>query len=164
MGNFLSSFGATYSLYGAVVATIFFVILIAIGIFLVTRKDAYTKYVKGMVLKATCNPEIQNQTINYVCSATVQYVVDKQTYVGVVSTTLQSPLTKGDTLELAYNPANPKQVEAYTPFTSFHVGLGFIIVGILFIIGVWFNAWLTQKSKTVAGFEGIEGLAGLIRG
>lgn len=155
MGNFLTSFGEAYSIYGAIVGTIVSIIMIIIGALLLRRKDLYTKHVQGRVMSASCTPSGQQ----FSCSMHVHYIVGGKHYSGVVSTTNSTPYSSGQTIELAYVPSDPSKVEVYSSITPHMIGWGLLAVGILILVASWLNVWLAKRYKGYAGVEGVGGIA-----
>ncbi len=162
MGNFFGTaikgtqeFGRAMAISRAIIGTIVGVFIIGFGIYLLDKKNIYTKKIVGMITDASCQRMIEDKKIEYDCTLTVKYVINAKTYTSVLSDTLDSPLKKGQSIELMYDPTDPNKVRIDTSFPRKYFGWGAIIFGILAIVGVWLTVWVTRKSKMAALLEGV---------
>jgi len=156
-----SKYGKIRAIFGAIVGTIFGLIFLGIGIFLITRKDNYDKETLGTVLKSECKQEIidiRKNTIQFNCNIEVTYTINDIVYTRSFFISQNKPININDNIELQYISSNPNNVRI-KQFKSKYLGSGSISIAIIITIIVWISVWLTQKSKIYSTVTGSLGLA-----
>lgn len=143
-----ASFGRVEALYSAIGATIIcipFLVFAGYEYFGVARK--YSATVQGTVTAAKCSPSQKK----YNCALTVSYSVAGTKYSAQVSKSSSEAYQVGDSIELHYQPSDPKQVS-----TESASMIALLIGGITLIVLAlaWVAVFFTQRSKAFAAGTG----------
>jgi hypothetical protein len=142
------------------VSIVLCVALVIVGVYLLfIKKQTYIE-TNGTILKAECHTEsttISNRTtLSTLCSLTVTYTVDNKNYTNVV--TVGEQYNKGDNIKLMYNPKNPNEVNA-EGINVKYIGGGLLVVGIIVLLGSWYNYYMVTHFKAYAAAQGTADVA-----
>lgn len=160
----VSTFGRVVADVRAVVGTIFGLLLIILGIYLIIKKSHRTKTIQGIITNSDCQEIIKDNSIYFNCNLTVNYIIN-----GVLQTktfTLSDSSVKyiiSNKITLWYDPNNISNIELASD--NLHsLGIGILIFGIFIIVFSILWAYLANKYKPVAAAEGIFDGINLISG
>jgi len=165
-----ATFGRIRATISVVFGTIFGILSLGIGVFLLFKKTKYKSSVLGTIINDTnCNKvanisssKKQEITYNYICkSLEINYEVDGTMEKLVTDTNSPVNYKKGDNLKIFYDPINPK-ISSITSDNYHLIGAICVGVGSLMLIGTWFWYKMTMKYKFIAAAGGISGAAGMI--
>lgn len=137
-------FGKTYAFIDAIAVTIIGIIMILSGIVLIQKKSVFTGRVTGTVMSSVKG----NILI-------VEYGVKGKKYKNQIKVGKNTHYKPGDSIQIMYNPKDPRQIRVYTYFTSHRTGWIMIILSIVIGSFAWINVWFTRHSPVVAGLEGV---------
>ena len=136
VGNTIGKGMATMNL---IIAIIICLILGGIVLFLIFKKEVYTKNVSGTVIDATCKEFTENKKdnpiIKYNCSnIKYSYIIDETSYDGEDSIlSSKKNYIKDDNIELQYNPNKQSQSRIKQPKLKI-IGYILIIVSIVIFL------------------------------
>ena len=82
-----------------------------IAFYLFTNLDKNLKTTKANILKSTCSTLRSNQSVSYLCSLDISYVVDNKEYKGSILTNSSTFYTSGGTIDVSYDMTNPNNVK-----------------------------------------------------
>lgn len=159
----IAEFGKIKAGMSLVFSVIFGIILLGVGIYLLRKKDIYTKESVGRIIKAACSTVSGQSTTQYNCNLTIEFTVGTTTYtVDNLTITSGKQYIPGNSITVYYNPENPN--EASLSKWSKWWGYGLIIGGFFVILYGAINFWLTTKYKGYAAFEGASNVLGVLGG
>lgn len=132
---------------GMIVGIVVAVVFIAVGSYIVSRKD-YAGKVNGIIQNASCqtNTRIVNNKISVSnhCNLNVKYTVDGKDYNKNFSTS-DRLYSQNESIPLRYDPSNPNNADLDT-VSSKVLGSVFIVLGILVLIGSSVGMYYAIKS------------------
>jgi hypothetical protein len=167
-----SEFGKLRAIIGVVLGTLFGVIFIIGGIALIMQKVKLSGKVQGTIVKNNKTDALkcyehtdQQQNVMFKCvNVTIDYEVENKTYTLADQTIDGGNNYKiGDKIDIYYNPSNPEKGQLKSD--NFHmIGWVGLIIGILLLIGAWFQLWVVRKYKFAAAAEGVGGAIDIAKG
>jgi len=175
LGKDIYSGAAAYGQFNAFIGLIFGfiigVILISIGTYLIVTNKGHYQSVNGVILNdpsppsCTAGSTTPNTPPSYSCDIWVQYVINNQTEKKrLMSTNNNSPLVAGNSVTLYYDPSNPNDTLTTNNPTDLKIlAWGFIVFGIILMIGSVISFYVTRKYKFAAAAQGIAGAYNLIK-
>lgn len=160
-----ASFGIAWALIGAIFATIFGVILFAVGIYFVVHKSDRTAFPATVLyINGPGGPvcqKTQDNPIQYSCTITIKYSgwanpID-------INYTGSQVYYVGEKITVYAKKGNPSDVTLNKPIPNW---VGWLMMaGALLMIGIsWFWYWASRKWKFVAAAEGVGGALNIISG
>lgn len=150
-----ATFGRVIAFFKMIVAIIVGIAMITIGIYLIRYKVKQSVNTTSVIESAKCTlvnsgtdkrPSSTNQ-----CDLVVVYTVDGKEYKTQLTT--QGPVqTKGNTIDIQYNPENPNDIIQKT-VSNKTIGIWLIVIGIVImaIAIIWF--WITMTYKVAAAAQ-----------
>lgn len=141
-GRWLAFWNFLKSLF---IGLIFFII----GIFLVRKKNKYSKKVTGIIKKASCSRIKERNKQKWDCEFEYEYKVDGNLYSGTKTNKGSKKFVVGDTVTVSYNPLDPEDHDINV-VSAFMIGVVLVTVGIL-IPGVSGLIWMFTRSTKGAG-------------
>lgn len=159
-----AAFGRIEALLGAIFATVLGLAAVIAGIYLIRHKTTLTKHVLGEVVQATCTPLGKDNTIKYYCdSLRVTYKIgDKSFTINSSLPERDSPIMKGDSITVYYNPSSPENGKLLSDNTHI-LGWALLVGGILIPAGSWLWYWLTRRYQVAAAVGGVSAGLDLLR-
>jgi len=152
-----ASFGRVYAIIGAVVASLFALMCILGGIYIIYHKS-HLKSVTGIVTSdSLCTRLDENSTS---CSVNYTYTLKGKNYSG--TSTSSTNYKKGDKIKIWYDPNHPG-VHSEIDIPSKTIGVVAIIMGIIIAIAAWVSVYLTRKYKFAAAASGVSGGIDIIK-
>lgn len=136
-----NSIGKGMVTMNSIIAIIFSIILFAIGVFLILKKEIYSKNILGKIDKAECENFIKysddvkklNPITLFNCSTiNYNYTIDGENYTNETNINNSSKkYIKNDNIKLQYNPNFPSQSRIAQPKSKL---MGIIMIGIALFI------------------------------
>ena len=145
--------------FGAVVATIIGLVMLAIGIAMLAKKQNKTSVTNGTISAATCHTIGNNKEYN--CQIMVHYDVNGIRHQTNLSLQNFAPYKAGDTIDLEYDPNNPSDVAVKTTGSKIF-GTILIIFGIVIIALTWGYFYLVRHNKDFGTVMGVNDIASSI--
>jgi hypothetical protein len=127
----------------------FGLIFFIIGLFLVRKKNKYSKKVTGVVKKSSCAKVKHKNKDGWDCEFEYEYKVDGNLYEGTKTNKGRTKFVVGDTVTVSYNPLDPEDHDINV-MSGFMIGVIFIVFGLI-IPGVSGLIWMFTKSTKGAG-------------
>jgi len=145
-------YGRIRSVLGTIVATVFAIVFIIIGIRMFMDSRKYKNTVTADITNASCY-KTENQGYN--CELNVSYKVNGKTYNSNVSPGDNKKYVKGTKLQIAYNKDDHNDV--VVPVNQVFILL-FVFGGLLMLVSSWVHLYFVMTSKTFAAIEGTAGI------
>jgi hypothetical protein len=133
---------------GAIIATVFSILMIIGGIILLIHSGKY-KRVTGSITSSDCTIETLSQGE---CNIQVSYSVKGKEYEGYIKS--DTPYKKGDTLTIQYKVDDPHQIRHNRPLFFKPLGIGLIVAGVIICALSWLGFYLTMRYKAVGAVAG----------
>lgn len=156
-GKFMSWVSLTF---GLLIGFIF----LGIGVYLAfIRTQKYTKSLNARVIESFCTRNSQSQTMNNInCDLTVEYEVDSKKYTRKLYVTdVSQDIAKGTTFKIRYDPSNP--IDITYGITARMVGLIFLPIGFLFVVGSTISWYAAQRFEVAAAAMGASSIVGMFK-
>lgn len=154
LGSDIVNATATYGRVSAIITVVFVVIFgiigVIAGIYLIRKKNPYTKNVLGTIISES--PSIQPGQ----CTASVSYSLNGNSLKRNITVT-QCNYKPGDTIKLQVDPSNPLDVRE-AQISGKVLGTAIILIAIIVVVFAVGNAYLVTKNKTIAAVEGTSDL------
>ncbi len=157
-----AGFGKFYAIFSAIISTLFGIVLLIAGIWMLMKKKLYTKSVEATVDSDTCTQETHHDrhgdSTTYNCSLRVSYVVDGKSYKNTLAVDSSTDYDGYKTVTIYYNPHNP--MDAKVQLIPWKIlGWVCVVLGVFLPLGAWFWVWVTRRYKFAAAATGFgEGL------
>lgn len=148
-----AAIGRASALFGAITTTVIFSIVIAVGIYLLTKKSLYNKQVEGIIDGVTCT-QIPGKQTEYQCSLNVTYNVNFEFYNKKFAISSNRDYQDKKTITIYYNSHDPND-SSITKDKSKLYGIIMIIFSVLFLMFIWGSFILTWKYKPLAAASGV---------
>ena len=152
-----ASFGRVYIMIAAVVGTLFALMFIIGGIYIIYHKS-HLKSVIGTVTEDSLCTRLDKRSES--CANHYTYTVEGKQYTG--SSTSSTEYKKGDKITVWYDPNHP-DVDSEMDIPTKTIGWIAIFIGIFFIIIAWLSVYLTRNYKFAAAAGGIGGGIDIIK-
>ena len=155
-----AEYGTFMAFVGMITGGLISFILIGIGGYLLATKAKYSATVSGTVAKANCNIVQNDKNTSYQCTLDVTYKVDGKDF--KESIIANNKYVDGQSVSLAYDPSNPRDVIIKGLSRK---AVGGILVGIgAFIIGSSvFHYYITRRFKMAAAASGVSNIANIVK-
>ena len=137
---------------GAVVSTILAIILIAIAIYLFTRKNNMTATTTATITNSVCNSTVNAKSSQINCQLSLSYTVGGQNYTTNLNTS-GTNYVKGQTIQVQYDPSNPHNVQIPS-IGGKSLGIILLIIGVVILALSWGYFYLVRKNKSFAAVTG----------
>ena len=132
--------------------------MILYGLYMFYKHDRAIE-TSATIVDTKPSPCANNGNGGYSCTIDVSYVVNGQTFNMPLDYTGNQQISKGQTISIYYDKINPTHVSLTTAGFSPWYPIGF---GVIVLIVVWVNLWLTKKYKPYSAVEGVVGGVNLI--
>lgn len=152
--NAAAGFGRIMALFGAIIATIIAVALIAFGIWILVRKNKYSATATGTIAKAACAGNNCNVIIQFTPAGTTTPVTSNPM-------TLAGNFQSGQSIGINYDPSNPNNFQVQSNTAKIIAWLC-IVIGVIMILLSWLWYYFTRVSKPAAAVTGVADGAGII--
>lgn len=152
-----ASFGRVYAIIGAVFASLFSLMFIIGGIYIIYHKS-HLKSVTGTVTSDSLCTQLDKNSTS--CSVNYTYTIKDKNYSG--TSTSSTSYKKGNKITVWYDPNHPG-VHSEIDIPSKTIGVVAIIMGILIAIAAWVGVYLTRKYKFAAAASGVGGGIDIIK-
>jgi len=150
-----ASFGRIMAWMKSILGTFIALILIAIGIFMLTRKNKFSMRANGTVTSSKCDT---SDPKNLTCTITFEFTPDKGKVVASAPMVVNQSYIKGQNVTVHYEAANPNNF-VLNPVPIKWIGGILLVVGLLVLVFVWVWLWVVNKNKTAAVMNGaVEGV------
>jgi len=159
-----AEFGRVWSIISAVMGTVFSILLIIGGIYIIYHKNHLKSDPNGRVdadPPPECHTIRSGDDTTTTCSAYVSYIANGKDMTNIKVGTGSTLYDAGQTITIYYDPATPDKPETDPAPDS--VGWVVIGVGIFMLIGVWVWAYLANKYKAAAAMTGVGQFAHMLR-
>jgi hypothetical protein len=154
--------GVAFSLIGAVTSTIFAIILISIGIYLLVRKTTNYISAEGQIVAVNgCTTTTSSSRTSF-CNLTVSYTYNNKQYTSTVQGQNNIIYVVNQNITVYFTSDNPTKIQLSGDVPNW-VGWILIIVGIVVAIVGWVWYYLSSKYKVVAAIGGARGIYDIIR-
>lgn len=154
----VASFGRIWAIMGAVFATLIAIVMIVSGVYIVNHRSHLKKTQAVALDNSSCTTTGSNQDKTTSCKTRVSYKAGSTPETATVIST--TSYTKGETLDVWYDPNHPDHAEA-DPVPSV-IGWFLIVGAILMGVGSWVWVWITGRYKFAAAATGTAEAANLI--
>lgn len=146
-----ASFGRVYAIISAVVASLFSIMFIIGGIYIIYHKS-HLKSVTGTVTSDSFCTQLDKNSAS--CSVHYTYTLNGENYFGTSTSSID--YKKGDKITVWYDPNHPG-VHREIDIPSKTIGVVAIIMGILIAVVAWVGVYVTRKYKFAAAASGVSG-------
>ena len=141
------------STISAGLSTLIAIILIIIAIFSFEKKNNKTALIKATITNASCTPEGNENS----CIITLAYTINGKNYQSNIHTRSKTNYTKGQTIDIEYDPNNPQDIQLKT-IGSTTLAIILIVIAIVLLIIGWGYFYLVRKNR---GFGEVSGAFGI---
>ena len=150
-----ASFGRIMAWMRSIFGTIIGLLLIALGIFMLTRKNKYPMRAVGTVQSAKCD---DSDAKNVTCTITFQFTPNNGKSITSAPMLVNQSYVKGQNVTVHYDPANPNNF-LLNPAPIKWIGGILLAFGLLILVFVWVWMWVVNRNKTAAVMNGaVEGV------
>lgn len=150
-----ADFGKFSTIIGGIFGTLFALLFVGIGIYLLVEAFRRTKSVQAKITKSECE---NTTSSNRMCKITIEYPSNQPSKMCSVSFSVEdeAKYKPGNTITVYYDPSDPCNTGSLdTRRESYIFGLILLIGGLVFILIIWLVVYLTFRYKFFAAAEGV---------
>jgi len=142
----------------AMVATLIGLIMLGLGYYVSKRKDVFTAYGTAKVGPGSSCQMVSSGRrhggYSWSCGLQLQYEINGKQYQQAITTSSSTSYSQGQTVNIAYNPDDPRQVEIEPAITQRHMGWLLMAAGVALVVLPWAWVYMTQRSEALAELAG----------
>ena len=153
-----ASFGRIMAWMKAIFGTLIALILIALGIFMLTRKNKFPMRATGTVTNSKCD---ESDPKSVTCTISFVFTPSNGKPIASAPMAVNQSYIKGQTITVFYEEDNPNNF-VINPAPVKWIGWILLISGLLMLVFLWVWLWVVSKNNTAAAMNGAAEGVGMV--